>query len=87
MQQIRAINGYELKRFYVGERWGIFVIYTINGEFFTRSKYYEVNNSKVKKICKKLDDFTKMNQEATELCQTISMVTIISTIDKIVFDN
>lgn len=86
MKNIRAINGFEIRRFCEGKCVGILIIYKIDGEFFTQSKYYDVNNSKIKKIRECLEDYTKTNSEATELCSTIHLFSILNTVENIIFD-
>lgn len=86
MKGIRAINGFKIRRFCEGKRRGIFIIYKIDGEFFTQSKYYDVEDSKIEKVRGLLEDYTKTNKEATELCRTIHLVTILNAVENIIFD-
>ena len=86
MMKIRAINGFEIRRFWAGKRRGIFIIYKIDGEFFTQSKYYDVENSEIERVRRLLEDYTATNREATELCSTIHLISIINAVENIIFD-
>ena len=93
MKDVKAIDEYVIFKFLREEENGdedanvLYVVFKSNGAFFTQTfKYYDVSEEKEVKIREVLDDYTKTNQEATELCRTISMVTFICTIEDIVFD-
>ena len=43
---IRIIDDFEFRHFDEGNRKGIFIIYTVNGEYYTQSKIYGVDEAK-----------------------------------------
>mgnify|MGYP004551722959 FL=1 len=56
MVNIKAINGYQIRRFSEGRRCGIFVIFKMDGQFFAQSfKYYNVSEEKIAQIKTKLN--------------------------------
>ena len=71
MSSVRAINGFKILRSCKGKTIELIIRYEIDGEFFTQSKYYNVSEEKIREVKERLDDFTKVNSEATELCRTI----------------
>ena len=83
---IRIIDGFEILDFDEGNRKGIFVIYKVNGKNYTQSKIYNVEKEKKEKLITVLEDYTKTNREAEELCRTIPMITIINSVEDIIFD-
>ena len=86
MSNVRAINGFEIQEKSTGESKDIVIRYKINGEFFTQSKYSDVDEEKIKKVNELLEDYTEVNSEAEELCRTIPMITIISAVEEIIFE-
>lgn len=85
MGNVRAINGFKIRRFHHEDKKGIIIKYEINGEFFTQSKYDDVSEEKIKKVRERLDDLTRVNEKANELCSTIPMMTIINAVEDIIF--
>ena len=86
MTELRPIDGFKIRRFSEGKRSGIFVIYMVEGSSYTRSKFYDVDEEKIKKIREVLSDYTETNRKASELCQTIGLVTILSKVSDIVWE-
>ncbi len=87
MSKVRAINGFKVRRFRRDNKKGIFIKYLIDGEFFTQSKYYDVDEEKIQKVEELLEDYTSLNREAEELCRTIPLTTIIVAVEDIIFAN
>lgn len=85
MTELRPINGFKIRRFSEGKRCGIFIIYMVDGSSYTRSKFYDVDEEKIKKLREVLSDYTNTNKKADELCQTIGLVTILSKVSDIVW--
>ena len=83
MTRVRAINGFRVEE----HDEGITISYLINGDFFTQSKYSNVDKEKIEKIKERLEDYTSTNREAKELCRTIPLITIINFIENIILDN
>lgn len=81
---IRIIDGFEILDFDEGNRKGIFVIYKVNGKNYTQSKIYNVEKEKKEKLITVLEDYTKTNREAEEMCRTIGLCTILSKVYEIV---
>lgn len=81
---IRIIDGFEILDFDEGNRKGIFVIYKVNGKNYTQSKIYNVEKEKKEKLITVLEDYTKINREAEEMCGTIGLCTILSKVYEIV---
>lgn len=81
---IRIIDGFEILDFDEGNRKGIFVIYKVNGKNYTQSKIYNVEKEKKEKLITVLEDYTKANREAEEMCGTIGLCTILSKVYEIV---
>ena len=81
---IRIIDGFEILDFDEGNRKGIFVIYKVKGKNYTQSKIYNVEKEKKEKLRTILEDYTKTNREAEEMCGTIGLCTILSKVYEIV---
>ncbi len=87
MVNIKAINGYQIRRFSEGRRCGIFVIFKMDGEFFAQSfKYCNVSEEKIAQIKVKLNDYTNTNKNCNEICSMITLTTFLNAIETIVFD-
>lgn len=87
MVNIKAISDYQIRRFCVGRRCGIFVIFKMNGDFFSQSfKYYDVDEEKISQIRFILDDYTKTNRECKNICSAIPLTTFLNAIETVVFD-
>lgn len=85
MSKVRAVNGFKVRRFNQDGRKGIFVIYLIDNEYFTRSKYYDVEDERIDKIKERLKDYTDTNMKAEQICQTIHLPTMINEVERIIF--
>ncbi len=81
-----VVNGYKIKRFSSRSRNGIFIYYLKDGAFFTSSKYYNVDGNTILKVQERLDDYTSINQKESELCRTLTLVTMIDAVENIIFD-
>lgn len=81
---IRIIDGFEIQDFDEGNRKGIFIIYKVNGKYYTQSKIYNVEEEKKEELQIILEDYTKTNREAEEMCKTIGLCTILSKVFEIV---
>lgn len=81
-----VVNGYTIQRFSSGGRNGIFIHYLKDGNIFTHSKYYDVDDDKILAVRKRLNDYTSINQKETEFCRTLSLVTMIDAVENIIFD-
>ena len=87
MSKVRAVNGFEIREERNKDNRRVIIIeYKIDNEFFAQSTYYDVDEEKINKIEEKLKDYTSTNQEAEELCRTISLMTIVNAVEKIIFD-
>ena len=51
-----VVNGYTIQRFSSCGRNGIFIHYLKDGNIFTHSKYYDVDNDKILEVRKRLND-------------------------------
>lgn len=85
MSKVRAVNGYMLRKFTRDNKKCLIIVYLIDGEFFTQSKYYDVSQEKLIKVKERLDDYTTTNKEAEEVCRTIPLMTIINAVEDIIF--
>lgn len=83
---VRAINGFSIWKIITKKHLWIVIRYEINGELFIQSKYKDINEEKIEKVKELLEDYTKVNLEAEELCRTIPMITIINSVEDIIFD-
>lgn len=81
-----VVNGYTIQQFSSGGRNGIFIHYLKDGNIFTHSKYYDVDDDKILEVRKRLNDYTSINQKETEFCRTLSLVTMIDAVENIIFD-
>lgn len=81
-----VVNGYKIQRFNLSGRNGIFIHYLKDGKTFTHSKYYDVDDDKILKVRKRLNDYTSINKKETELCRTLTLVTMIDAVENIIFD-
>lgn len=81
-----VVNGYTIQRFSSCGRNGIFIHYLKDGNIFTHSKYYDVDDDKILKVRKRLNDYTSINKKETELCRTLTLVTMIDAVENIIFD-
>ena len=81
-----VVNGYAVQRFSSCGRNGIFIHYLKDGNIFTHSKYYDVDNDKILEVRKRLNDYTSINQKETELCRTLTLVTMIDAVENIIFN-
>mgnify|MGYP004466481175 FL=1 len=81
-----VVNGYTIQRFSSDGRNGIFIHYLKDGNIFTHSKYYDVDDDKILEVRKRLNDYTSINQKETEFCRTLSLVTMIDAVENIIFD-
>lgn len=81
-----VVNGYKIKRFSSRSRNGIFIYYLKDGAFFASSKYYNVDENTILKVQERLDDYTLINNKETELCRTLTLVTMIDAVENIIFD-
>ena len=87
MSKVRAVNGFTIRRFIRGNIRGIIVVYMIDNEYYSWSRYCNVDEEKIQKVKEKLEDYTSTNREAEELCRTISLKSIREEVDRIIFDN
>lgn len=46
----------------------------------------QVDDDKILKVRKRLNDYTSINQKETELCRTLTLVTMIDAVENIIFD-
>ena len=86
MGNVAAINGFSIWKIITKKRISIVIRYEINGKFFWQSKYKNINEEKIAKVRELLEDYTKENLKAEELCRTIPITTIISFVEDIIFD-
>ena len=87
-KNVKAINGYKIRRFWQGKRKGIFIIFKVDDEFFTSTlKYYNVSEEKIARVKEILDEYTKINRGMTQICSTIPMVTFLKSIEEVIFEN
>lgn len=87
MSKVRAVNGFMIRRFVRDDIKGIIIVYKIDDEYYARSKFFDVDEEKIRRVKEKLKDYTSTNWEAEELCRTISLKSIREEVDRIIFDN
>ncbi len=87
-KNVKAINGYKIRRFWQGKRKGIFIIFKMDDEFFTSTlKYYNVSEEKIARVKEILDEYTEINRGMTQICSTIPLVTFLKSIEEVIFED
>lgn len=76
----------ELDKLNDTESTDIYVHYFIDDRILTHSQYFMVSKNKIDRIQERLEDYTSTNQEETELCRTIPLISMIDAVENIIFD-
>ncbi len=87
MFDIEPIKECNIWKIYEGGKLGIRIIFKKSEKNTIYSfDYYDVSDEKVQRLKEVLDDYTKTNKECTNVCSMIPLITFLSTINRILFD-